>query len=650
MLEFFRSFFKSTLGIGFTLGLLVLIALAFAAGNVASSGGLDGITGGDRPATVGRTAISAAQLSRKVSQAYDRARTDNPRLTQKDFVLAGGLESTLDEMIGGTALVVFGRDHGIIAGKRLIDSELAKIPALQGPDGRFSEGQYRQLLAQRQLSDAEVRDDIGRSLVARQELVSAGLGSAMPDALVGQYAALLKERRTGTIATLPSAVFAPKAPPADAEIAAFYAAHTAAYLRPERRILRYALFDDGVVKTLPAPTDAEIAARYNADKAKYAASESRKVTQLVLISEAVAREVAASVRQGGSLEAAAKARGLATASLGPLSREALAAQTSPAVADAAFVTRQGGIAPPARGALGWVVLRVDQVVTKPARSLEQARGEIASDLAAAKRRAALADLTARVEDSFDHGGALADAAKDLGVTLTSSAPITADGNVFGTNNPGSPGVPRELVKVVQAAFAMEREGEPQLSELVAGKSFVIFDVAQIAPSAPAPLAEIRAQVTTDLMLTKGAAAAKAAALRVLAETKHGKPLTAALATLGIALPPPQPLDMTREQLAAAQAKGRIPAPLGLFFSMAQGTVKLLPGPGNAGWLVVSLAHIEPGTLAANDPLKASTAQELARLAGDEYTDELSAAIRKQVSIRRNETAIRTLATQMTGGN
>jgi peptidyl-prolyl cis-trans isomerase D len=67
--------------------------------------------------------------------------------------------------------------------------------------------------------------------------------------------------------------------------------------------------------------------------------------------------------------------------------------------------------------LGYTLVRVDDIINKPAQSLDQAKGEIAAALLADKRKAALAAVTTKLEDSFDKGGALSDAAKELGVTL-----------------------------------------------------------------------------------------------------------------------------------------------------------------------------------------------------------------------------------------
>ena len=195
---------------------------------------------------------------------------------------------------------------------------------------------------------------------------------------------------------------------------------------------------------------------------------------------------------------------------------------------------------------------------------------------------------------------------------------------------------------------MERENQPQLAELAAGKLFVMFDVTQITPSAPAPLAEIRAAVATQLLLQKGQAAARTAALKMLAQVKAGKDLPGAMAAAGVPLPPIQPIAMTRDQIP--HPNGQVPPPLALFFSMAQGTTKLLPAPGNAGWLVVQLRTITPGPVTPNDPIIASASQELAQLTGREYAEELRNAIRAEVGVKRNEVAIRAVAAQLGGGH
>lgn len=643
MLNFFRTFLKSRLGVIVAIGFLVLIALAFAAADVTGGGKFGSVTGGDRVATVGKRKLSTADLSQAVTNAVERLKQQQPTLTVKAFIAGGGLTDALDQLADRAAISEFGKAHGIIASDRLIDSELAKIDAFKGPDGKFSQTAFRALLAQRGLSEAAVRQDLADGLVARQLLVPAGFGARMPKGAAERYAALLAEKRTGAIVMLPAAAFAPKGEPAAADLAAYYSANQARYIRPERRTIRYAVFDESALPPVAPPTDAEIAARYNANKAQYAPTELRKLTQLVLPTEAAAKAVLAEVNAGKSLDAAAAAKGLGTASLGPVTRAVLASQANEAIATAAFSAPRGKLTGPVRGPLGWALLRVDTVDIRAGKSLDQARAEIAADLSAIKKRSALSDFTAKVEEEFDNGGSLADVARELKLTVTETEPLTADGRVYGKQE----AAPAQLARLVATAFAMEREGQPQVAELVAGKQFAVFDVGRIAASAAAPIAEIRPQVAADFLLEKGAAAAKKAAATVQAELKKGTAPAAALGRLGVAgLPPVQNVDIDRQQFA--QMGSRVPPPLALLFGMAQGTTKALAAPGNRGWFVVSLARIVPGDAAKVAALVEPATRELSGVAGREYADQLRRAMRDEVGYTQNKAAIDAVARQLAG--
>ena len=74
MLQLFRKFFHSSIGVFSALALVGLIALAFAAGDVANMNNSGGITGGDRVATIGSTKVGTAQLTKQSQQALEMAR------------------------------------------------------------------------------------------------------------------------------------------------------------------------------------------------------------------------------------------------------------------------------------------------------------------------------------------------------------------------------------------------------------------------------------------------------------------------------------------------------------------------------------------------------------------------------------------------
>lgn len=644
MLSIFRSILKSKIGSAVALVALIVIAIAFTTGGVGSLRNSAGLGDGDGVATVGGQTIDAAQLSQGATQALDRVKQQQPTATMKVLVAQGGVEQVLSDLIDRTAFYVFGKQNRILISDRLIDSEIAQIPAFQGIDGKFDQNTFRQALAQRGMSEQNLRDSLAQSLASQQLIAPAQFHTVMPEFAAKQYAALLDETRSGAISALPSALFAPAGDPTDAQIAAFYKAHTSEFIRPERRVIRYAAFGEDALKNPPAPTDAEIAARYEANKSLYAAQDKRKITQLIAPTEAAAKAIVAEVESGKSLEVAAKEKGLSAAPLDFFSKEDLSRQFSSQVADAVFAAPIGKIATPEKSALGWHVIRVDEERKNPARSLADVKDELTKQIAEEKHRKAFSDMLANIEDQFDNGSSLVEVAKAAGIEVEKTDPVTADGQVY--MKPGE-AVPDVLKPVLSTAFTMDQE-QPQVAPVVPGKTYVIYDVTQITPSAPAPLAEIKDDVKQAWKLDAGSQAAKAAALKMQAEINKGKSLEQAMAGVGKPLPPAQQVSMSRPMLTQALRAGKqVPPPISLMFHMAKGTVKVQSTPQERGWFVVVLKDIVPGKV-ESDELVQGAQKELGQQLGQAYGDALAKAIRKDVGVTRNPAAIKAVRDHLAG--
>lgn len=647
MLQFVRNKIQSKIGATIGFGVLVLIVIAFASGDIANTGGLGNLGGGTSVAKVGNEKIDNAMLSESATAALERVKQDQPTMSMKAFISANGLDKVLDELIDRTALAVFGNKIGVVAGDRLVDSEIAGMGAFQGPDGKFNETTFRQAIQQRGISEGLLRKDLQQGLIARQLLVPAAFGAIMPRDMATRYATLLKERREGSVIVLPSLLFAPQKEPTNPELRAFYKVHANEFIRPERRVIRYALFNDSVLKNVPAPSDAEIAARYAETKAQYAAQDSRRIVQLIVPTEAAAKAIIAEVGSGKSLEAAATGKGLSAAPLAASTREQLTSQFSPAVANAVFAAPVGKLAAPAKSPLGWHVVRVEGIDSRPERTLDQVKTEIATIISAEKRQAALTDVLESAETQFDKGSSFVDVARQLGLKTETTGQIVADGNLY--LKPGET-IPAELQPILETAFTMERE-EPQVAEVERGKTFVLYDVTDISPSAPAPYDEIKKDVALTFAITKGFEAAKAAAIKVQAALSKGMPLDKAMAQAGRPLPPVQQVGMSRPDLTRAQQEGReVPPPVRLMFSMAKGTAKVQSSAQKRGWFVVSLRSIVPGKLEANDPLIQAAQRELGQVAGNEYVEALRKAIAKDIGSTRNDAGIKAVRDQLVGAN
>lgn len=644
MLHFFRSFLKSK--VGAIIGLLVLgvIALAFASGDIAGFNTGSSLGAGTSVAKVGSEDVTAEALEQGTKRALERVQQQNPNLTMKVLLEQGAVEQVLGDLIDRAALFAFGKSNGVEASDRLVDSELAQIPAFQGVDGKFDQNVFRQALAQQRISEQALRGDIRESLVARQLMAPAQVGSAISQYAATRYAALLDESRSGTVIALPSLLFTPEKQPEDAELAAFYKANSNQFIRPERRTIRYAVVGEDAIKAPAAPTESEIAARFQANKAAYGAADNRKITQLIVPTEAAAKAVVAEVQGGKSLEVAAREKGLTAAPLEFFGREQLSTQFSPAVAQAVFAAPVGKLAAPQKSVLGWHVIRVDQEQKTPARTLAEVRGELSKQIASEKRRSAFTDAFSRIEQQFADGANLNEVAKSVGAQVQTLPPVTADGNIY--LQPGKT-VPDQLRPVLETAFKMDQE-QPQVAEVERGKTFAIFDVTDIAPSAPAPLAQIKDDVKLAWAIDAGSKAAKAAAIRMQAEIRKGRTVEQVIAASGKKLPAPQQVSMSRATLAAAiNARREVPPPVSLLFHMSKGSVKVQSAAGERGWFVVLLKDIVPGKVESSDLVK-NTRNELGDQVGQAYADAFGKAVRKEVGVRRNAAAIKAVRDQLAG--
>jgi len=644
MISIFRNFFSSKLGLGLTLGFLGLIAFAFASSDVANQATFGGVSGGDRVAVVGDEKIGNADFSRAVANAVDQVRQENPTITLPVFAAQGGFEEVLEQMIDRYAVGVYARKYGLRAGENLVNSEILDIPSFRGPDGNFSQQSFQESLRRLNMNEAMLRREIGDSLLARQIIVPGLSGAQMPQKFAMRYASLLRERREGSVAFIPSASFAPDGDPTEQQLSAYYEENRGDYIRPERRVIRYAMFGVENLDTDVTPSDEEIAARYERDRALYAVSEDRTITQLIVPTKDAANSIRDRVNGGASFASVAREAGFSTTQIGPINKEDYGNQASDAVATAVFAASRGQIAQPARSSLGWHVVRVDNVTSIAGRSLATVTSEIRVQLLQEKRAFALADLSARIEEQVDSGVALSQVAQELEVEISSTAPITADGRIYGVP---SAQLPPQLVGAVNTAFQMD-EGEPQLAEIARGTTFMIFEVSDITQSAAAPLDEIREQIVLSWRLAEGAELARAAADRVIERVGANSSLAAAMGEEETPFPPVDELNINRQQLLAQGQQ--IPPALALMFSMAEGTTKRLEAPNDLGWFVVDLTDIETPEIAANDPIIAASRQQLRGAIGDELAQQMTRAMRQELGVETNSAALEAVKRQMTGEN
>ncbi|WP_242124471.1 peptidylprolyl isomerase [Sphingobium sp. Sx8-8] len=648
MLSVFRRFIRSKFGAFAALLFLGIVAAAFIMGDITSGKFGASLGSGETAAKAGGSRLTVTELQDRVQRVFENARRSNPGLQIGDFLAQGGAAQVYDQLVASLTLKEYANDQKVHISKRLVDAQIAQIPAFQDAAGNFSQENFRQLLLRERITEQALRDDISREILERQMLAPIALGVKLPDSVVLPYASLLLEARQGTIAAVPASAFTDIKDPTDAQLSDFYKANAARYTIPEQRRIRYAVIDTERFAQAAQPTDAEITAAYNQNKAAYAARENRSFEQLILPTEAAAKAIAGQVRGGKSLAAAAQGAGLSISTLADESREALAAASSAAVADAGFAAKQGDLVGPMRGSLGWVLLRVTAVKTTPARPLSAVRDEIVATLRAQKEKRLLNDFTGKIEDQIANGGSFEEVVKDNGLKLETTPFLLSSGKQV-ENAAYEP--PADVKPLLAPVFGMNQDDDAQLIPITADKRYALAAPGDVQAAAPPPLAKIKALVVMQYKLAQGNEKAKALAEQIRAKVAKGMKLADAVKGAGIPLPAPQTVGGRRADIM--RDGQRPPAQVAMLFAMAPGSVKTLPVGEDRGYFIVQLDGIKHGDAGNDKALLNQVRDQLSDVAGQEYGQQFERAVEKQLGVKRNANAVaavqRALASANNGG-
>lgn len=627
------------------IALVAIVVTGFGTGG----GGLGDISGGgvtgDTIAEVGGEEITSAEVSDQVNRQLSRAREQNPTLDLPSFFASGAFEEILRQLVAQKALVAFGRDNGFVISKRLVDGEIARIPAFRNLAGQFDETAFRTALQRERISEQQLRDDIAAELMQRQILVPITASAKVPQAMAMQYASLLLEQRSGTVGLVPSAALGAPKEPTQQEIAAFYRDNQARYTIPERRVLRYALFGAEKVAAAATPSEAEIANFYRTNAARYAATETRTLSQVILPSQQAAQALATKVKGGTPFAQAAQQAGFSPAdiAIGPQSRSQYASLTSTAAANAVFGAAEGAAVGPIQTPLGWAVVRVDAINRTGGRPLEAVRGEIAEQLGRDKQQQALADLVSRVEDQLGGGATMEEVAQKEGLELRETPPITATGAQIENAAFRLP----EIQPLLKTGFEMNADEDPVV-ETLPDQRFALLAVGRVVPAAAPPLAQIAARVKSDLLARRASDRAKALATAIANKINGGTPAAQAFAGAGVRLAPPQ--NVSGRRIDISRGGQQVPPPLQMLFSLPRGKARILPAPNGAGWFVVHHANSVPGNAKEAPVLVQATASQFQRFLGEEYAAQFNNAVEAATGAERNPDAIKRLKQQLlTGG-
>ncbi len=644
MLKFLRNSVSSWVGIAILALALGAMVVTMFQGQGPGGGGTVGT--GPVMATVGNVRIGESEYQRLLDRAVEQERQRNPEMSVADFLNAGGGELVMNQIVANKAMRVFADGNRMAVSKRMVDGEIASIPALQ-VNGKFDDATFRRLLAEQRISEQELRDNIASDLLRRQLLQPVMTATHVPKGMADPFAALLLEVRKGAILPVPSLAMPDPGKPTDDQLKAFHAEHRASYTLPERRAFRFAEISGAALAAAARPTEAEIRKYYDDHPGEFGGLEQRDVQAILLRDEKTAKAFVDEVRGGKSFADAAKAQGFSASdvSLGMQTKPALALQVNETMANAAFAQPAGKVGDPVQSPLGWHVIEVTKVSPATPQPFSAVSAAIGKKLTDEKTEQLLSDTVAKAEDRLAAGESLGDVAKSLNLPVQTAPALTADGRLFDDQY--------QVTKVTQPllpkVFAADTSEGPQVVQVSPGH-FAMVEVTDVLAPLLVPLDKIRADVELAWQIKSRSDAARKMADAIAAAATKGESLTAAKAAAGkVALPPMQPLSVRRLELTQMAQQGQqVPPPVLMMLNTPKGQARVLPAPGGQGWFVVKVDEVTPGDLSQAPQLADAVRQGLQRDTLNELAETYVRSIEHAVNVVRHPEQLKMVNRRLTG--
>lgn len=618
MLESIRKY-SSSIVIKALFFLLILSFLTWGVGDFIS-----GRVGARVVAEVGDVDISPAQFNREYVREVGRLERAYGTRLEPDQARALGLpELTINRIINETLYDLGARSLGVTASDAAVLDAIHKDRTFHDQTGQFSRAQFQQVLMANGYSEqgyiALLRGDMMRG----QLTSSIQAGAEPPKLLVDSIYRHRAEKRVARSVFVADSAMSGIPEPTDEQLAGFHGEHAQQFTAPEYRQLTYVDFRAKDLEGEVAVSDEEIRDLYAQRQAEFDRPEMRRLRQIVVDSEAKAKDIRAMIEEGRDfVTVAEEAAGLDedTIDIGEVSRTMLLDE----LAEVAFSLPAKGISQPVQSPLGWHVLQVVSIAPAHRGTLEEARGALTAELKREKAVDALFDLANTLEDTLGGGATLEEAAAKLNLRLRKIEAVDAAGfDPKGNEVENLPAGGRFL----EVAFETPENEDSLVTEAGTDAYFAVH-VNKVTPSALRPLDEVRAQVADAWKAAQREAKARETAEAMAGRLQGGEDIAKIAGELGVEVKTTEPF--TRQPTAEAPLPRSVVA--GLFKAKVGETAV---GRGDGGYVVARLHEVQPANPAADPDGVAAVERALTAALRNDIQGQYAATLHDDFSVTVN---------------
>ena len=468
-------------------------------------------------AKVDGQAIKQSELEAAHRQQIERVRQQMPNVDVKLLDTPAMKRQTLDALVRERVLMTaVAKDHLVISDERLqrlfrADPQYA---ALRKPDGTVNQD----FLAAQGMSSQMFAEQLRQDYALRQVLAGVSNSTLLGKKALDASVDALLDQREVQVQRFDAKAYLSKVNPSEADLQAYYAAHTAQFRAAEQAKIEYVVLDLDALKKQVTLADDDLQAYYKANLARYTSAEERRASHILI---AAAKDAPAAEREKAKAKAQAlldevrkKPESFADvarkSSQDPGSAEkggdldffARGAMVKP-FEDAAYAMKTGEISNLVESDFGFHIIKLTAVRGGEAKPFDAVRAEIVDEVGkqqAQKRYAELAEqFTDLVFSQFD---SLKPAVDKFKLTVQTAT-------VQRKPAPGAAG-PLASAKLLDAVFSNDVVKNKRNTEAVetGANQLVSARIVDYKPEQVQPLSEVKTQVQAAVRDEQAAAAAR----------------------------------------------------------------------------------------------------------------------------------------------
>ena len=454
MLQKLRSSVSGIFGIG----LIILLVVAFAVWGIADS---FTTLSNNVIARVGNNTIERIEYRLRFTQQLQALSRELEQPISLEQARALGVDTqVLRTMIGMAALNNATSDMGLAIGDDAVARSIILDPAFSGPNGKFDETVFRNVLSRNGLNEKLFTKD-QRDFATRKQLLEALSDNAVvPAALVDRLYDYVLEKRVVKYIIVNESAVGEIGAPSEEELIEFYEQSQLRFAEPERRSATILSIEPERFAESIKVSEEDIQTEYDFRAREYQIPEKREIDQLVLAdseSIEIARDM---IQNGKSFVEIVNATGqnLDNTDLGLVTKNEIIAIE---LADAAFALNAGEMSGILEGPLGSVIMRTRSITPSETIQLSDVRNEIEEWLIESRASEELVVFSERIFDEIAAGERYEDIAQRFDLSVVTIDKLDRNGTL---KNDPTRSISSTYPGLVEDIFAAEIGEELQMYE------------------------------------------------------------------------------------------------------------------------------------------------------------------------------------------